>query len=501
MWPSRWPSWQGLAVPTSTPNVLVVMADQHRGDMMGCAGDAGVLTPNIDRLAAQGVRFSRVSCQGPLCMPARASFMTERYVRDHGVYTNWAEIASESPTYVKALREAGYHTALIGKAHLYRDELADVAHIDELAPRLEALGFAEVRETGDKFAGGTANRYTDSLAERGLLDAYRRHIADRSYHGENESGQGATKRVPMWDATPMPVPLDAYIDTWHGVEAARWIEEYDRDQPFFAFVGFPGPHDPWDAPQEAVDRYADVEISMPRSTRRPEAGATAGAYGRLLKAFLHLSDTETMTDEAIRGMRRAYSADISVIDDAVGGIVAALDARGLLDNTWIVYTSDHGEMGGNHGLMSKCVLYEPAVRVPLVVRPPGGCAPRVVEDLVEHLDVPATVREIAAAPPIAESEGRSLLGYAAGPDPEPRAVSISENWGFASFETDRYKLIVDEDARAACQLFDRHDDPSEDHDLVDDPLAAPVVEELMETIVRPFLATDPARPHRSPFTG
>src|SRR5580700_2161245 len=123
------------------------MSDQHRGDMMGCAGDESVMTPSLDRLASEGVRFGRVSCQGPLCMPSRASFMTERYVRDHGVYTNWEEIAADSPTYVWALREAGYHTTLLGKAHLYRDEGLSAGHIDELAGRLEALGFSEVIET------------------------------------------------------------------------------------------------------------------------------------------------------------------------------------------------------------------------------------------------------------------------------------------------------------------------------------------------------------------
>jgi arylsulfatase A-like enzyme len=476
------------------------MSDQHRADMLGCAGDVGMLTPNLDCLAAEGVRFSRVSCQGPLCMPARASFMTERYVRDHGVYTNWAEIASDSPTYVWALREAGYHTTLLGKAHLYRDDKVECAHIDGLAPRLTRLGFSEVRETGDKFVGETPNRYTDHLRVRGLLDAYTQHIADRSYQGDNESGQNATKRVPMWDATPMPIPLDAYIDVWHGVEAMRWIEEYDRAEPFFLFVGFPGPHDPWDAPREAVDHYRDVEVSMPGSTRRPTVEGT-GRYGALLNAFLSLSDTQTMTDDAIRGMRRAYSADISLIDAAVGRIVAALASKGILDNTWVIYTSDHGEMGGNHGLMSKCVLYQPAVRVPLIVRPAGGCAPRVIDSLVEHLDVPATVREIAAAPPLPASEGRSLLPYLHGETPSTRSISISENWGFASFETRRHKLVVDEDAGTPCQLFDVAADPDEDHDLLPDTASKPIVDELMDTYVRPFLHVRPARPHRSVFTG
>src|SRR3954447_16618109 len=120
------------------------MADQHRADLLGCAGDDAVSTPNLDVLAASGTRFSRVSCQGPLCMPARASFLTERYVRDHGVYTNWAEVDEQSPTYVKALRDAGYHTVQLGKAHLYRDDIERVGHVDDLAHRLVALGFVEV---------------------------------------------------------------------------------------------------------------------------------------------------------------------------------------------------------------------------------------------------------------------------------------------------------------------------------------------------------------------
>jgi arylsulfatase len=484
----------------SAPNILLVMSDQHRADMLGCAGDPAMHTPALDRLAAEGVRFSRVSCQGPLCMPSRASFMTERYVRDHGVFTNWSEIPEDSPTYARALREAGYHTSLLGKAHLYLDEKLTVDHIDDMAPRLEALGFAEVFETGDKFASPIPSRYTDFLEAQGLLDTYRRHIADRSYQGENEDGRNATKCLPMWDSTPMPLPLSAYVDTWHGTEAVRWLEDYDRPDPFFLFVGFPGPHDPWDAPAEAVARYGDVDISMPASTARPELEGT-GRYRRILKGFMGLSDSATMTDDAIRGMRRAYAADISVIDHAVGLMLDALERTGRLDNTWIVYTTDHGEMAGSHGLMSKCVLYEPAVRVPLIIRPPGGCAPRVVDALVEQLSVPATLREVAGAPDLPESAGRSLLECVRdGASAPPLSVAVSENWGFACFETERHKLVVDEDALAPCQLFDLVDDPAEDHNLLVDPAAADTVEELMETHVRPFFATPPARPIPSIFT-
>ena len=210
-----------------------------------------------------------------------------------------------------------------------------------------------------------------------------------------------------------------------------------------------------------------------------------------------------MTDDAIRGMRRAYSADVTVIDDAVGRIVAALDGRGLLDDTWIVYTSDHGEMGGNHGMMSKCVLYEPAVRVPLIIRPPGGCAPRVVDALVEHLDVPATLRDIAPAPALPASEGRSLRGYVDGaPTHRPRARVDQRELGLRVVR--RPSATSSSSTRTPSRRASSSTsptDPDEDDNRVGEPECKAVVDELMDTHVRPFLTTAPARPHRSPFTG
>ena len=350
-------------------------------------------------------------------MPARASFMTERYVRDHGVYANWAEVPVDSPTYVWALRAAGYHTSLVGKAHLYRDEILEAKHIDDLAGRLMSLGFAEVRETGDKFMGEIPNRYSDYLLKRGMLDAYQRHIADRSYQGENERGgerHQAGAHVGLHaDARP-PRRVHRCLARRRGGALDRAVR---APTAVLLVRRLPRPPRSVGRAAGAVDRYRDVEVSMPRSTRRPTTDGT-GRYGALLNSFLWLSDTETMTEDAIRGMRRTfYDADISVIDDAVGLIVGALEEKGVLDDTWLIYTSDHGEMGGNHGMMSKCVLYEPAVRVPLILRPPRGCPPGVVDALVEHIDVPATVREIAGAPALPASEGRSLLGHTRGGTP------------------------------------------------------------------------------------
>ena len=481
-----------------SPNIVLVMSDQHRADMLGCAGDPVVKTPVFDRLASEGVRFSRAICQGPLCMPARASLLTERYVRDHGVFQNNSEVDLGLPTGVQSLREAGYHTAVIGKTHLWVHGDRGRIPVSEMEEQLVHYGFDEVHETVGKLANlAHPNPYTEYLTSVGLLEEYRKHVGARSY-GALRSDETPRERVPMWDATPIDLPLESYVDAWHGTRTVEWIDAYSRDKPFFLFVGFPGPHDPWDAPREAVDAYRDADIPLPGSTRRPEE--QRGVYGAFLRAFQGFSNSETLTDDRIRDARRAYYGDISVIDSATGDILDALARRGELDNTWVIYTTDHGEMMGEHGLLAKMVFYAPAVRIPLIVRPPGGCAPRVVEDRVEQFDISATCNDIAGARPVPGSEARSLLPVIRGEAAAPtRPASVSENFGFGLFETDRYKLVVWEDDVSPVALFDVAEDPLEDRNLIDDPAHAPVIEELMTLHARPFFKTPPARPHRSAF--
>jgi arylsulfatase A-like enzyme len=180
-------------------------------------------------------------------------------------------------------------------------------------------------------------------------------------------------------------------------------------------------------------------------------------------------------------------------------VIDALDRKGVLDDTWIIYTSDHGEMLGEHQLLLKCVFYDASVRVPLIVRPPRGRPSRLVDDLVEHFDAAATIRDIAGAPDTPQSAARSLRGYVDGDDPIQREVSFTENWGFLAAETHEHKLVVDEDTLEPLQLFDRNLDSLEDENLVAAPSHRHVIEEIMEGHVRPFLATAPARPHGSLF--
>jgi hypothetical protein len=195
-----------------SPNILVLMSDQHRADMMGCAGDPAVKTPVMDRLAAEGVRFSRAICQGPLCMPARASLLTERYVRDHGVFQNNSEVDLELPTGVQSLREAGYHTAVIGKTHLWAHGDRGRIPVSEMRDRLVHYGFDEVHETVGKLANlAHRNPYTEYLDSAGLLDEYRRHVGERTY-GSLKSDEQPRERRPMWDATPIGLPVPRHYE-------------------------------------------------------------------------------------------------------------------------------------------------------------------------------------------------------------------------------------------------------------------------------------------------
>ncbi len=488
-----------MSASSSRPNILVFMGEQHRADAMGCAGHPVVKTPNLDRLAGEGVRFSRAYCQGPLCMPARASFLTERYVRDHGVYENQWGLPADIATFLQPMREAGYLTGCIGKMHLYMHGRGGPGDTRAAVDALRKLGFDESIETVGKLAAAAMRSdYSDYLEELGLYDVYREFIAARGYgysrgRRQMEFDGKTIDLVPLWNAESTPLPTEAYIDNWIGREAVRWIEEYAGDKPFFQLVGFAGPHDPWDAPSEYVDPYRDVEIPL-GPTSRPEV-PESGPLRSFLEAFLNFSDSEHLTDEAARAVRRQYYGNVTLIDECVGSVLAALERKGILDDTWIIYFSDHGEMLGDHRLLAKMVFYEPSVTIPLIVRPPGGMTAKVVDGPVEQLDVTATIRAIAGAGEVPGGEGQSLLGHLEeGGDGFVREVTHSENFGFGLFVTDRYKLLVWEDGREPVQLFDLLEDRDENHNVVADPGYAEVRERLMTQYVEPFLSKNPVRP-------
>ena len=480
----------------SRPNIVIIMADQLRADALGCAGNDIIRTPNIDRLAAEGVRFDRAFCQGPLCMPARWSLLTGRYVRDHGVFENDWDMTQDIPNLAQHLQQAGYYTSCIGKMHLFADETLvcgrpELASDPHVTPRYRQVGFDEPHPAPEKNGVmGLDCEYVDHLKERGLFESYGEWFHLRAYPKKTATHTG----LPMWFPESTPLPNEDYLDTWTGQEVVKWIDDYDSDQPFFQWVGFPGPHEPHDAPSDYVDLYRNVEI--PVGERIPPEVPESGPLHTLMRWLQTTAQWEGLTDDIVQLLTRYYYANITAIDDQVGEIVEALERKGILDNTWIIFTADHGEMMGDHWMLWKMLFYEQSATVPLIVRPPAGMEGRTVEGIVEHVDVTATLEAVTGIAPLPNNEGQSLMGHIDGSGGPTREVAHSENYGFGMFATDRYKLVVFEDTKEPAQLFDLQEDPDENVNVVADPGYADVIDQMMRDHVEPFLATPPLRPAR-----
>jgi arylsulfatase len=442
---------------TGRANILVIMSDQHRPDAFGFQGSIA-RTPNIDRLAREAIVFDRAYCQAPICLPSRSSFISERYVRDHGVTGNDGDLPHEFPTFPQKLQEAGYLTAMVGKCDLYRDR--SVEHVRQTLDRMRRYGFEDAIETGGQQQTALVqSEYTDFLRSQG--EQY--YLAARDWSAKYNY---RTRTIPMWHSESHPLPAELYLDSWVGQRTARWLRDYQDSRPWFMWCSFPGPHDPWDAPAAFVDRYRSADIEPPKGAT-PDI-ASAGAFGPFLERRLAVANG--MTPEAAREMRRFYYANVDLIDVEVGRLLDALDARGWLETTWVIFTSDHGEMLADHGLLNKQVYYEASAGIPLIVRPPGGIEGCRIPRPVEQVDLSATLRAVAAAPGLEDGAGRSLLGHfdAGGGAGFARQVAVSSQMGFAMFAGERFKLVLHEESRQPCQLFDLQEDPLEDQNLVSD---------------------------------
>lgn len=474
------------------PNIILIMPDQLRADALHCAGNPAVSTPNIDRLAAEGILFREAHSQSPLCQPARASLLTGQYPHQHGCVVNRKTFpSSDEPNFLKTLQDGGYHTAEVGKVHI------GVIPEGESRPDYVAkYGFDYVEEIFGKMAYLKADSpYTERLAEAGVLEAFRTDLRERvakaaidepdSWLRESEV-RGIEGREP-WYAAPAPVPEELFIDNYVSERTIDWLENYDAEEPFFLWIGFCGPHDPHDAPQSYADPYLAMWDDLPVGSLTPPEPTPSESYNQLLDYFGRYSGTGEMTEDHVRRLRAFYYGNITLIDERIGDILRVVEERGFLENTWIVLTSDHGDMLGDHQLLAKVVMYDGAVRVPLIVRPPGGMAGRVVDDLVELGDAGATIVDAAGLDPVESSVARSLVPYVNGDEEAGREAVFTEVRGFSGVITDRYKYVIERETGTPCLLFDREKDPDENHNLVEE--GESVRRQLWQEHLEPFLNT------------
>ncbi len=458
------------------PNIVWIFADQWRHDAFGFAGNRIIRTPHLDALAARGAVFTRAYCESPVCMPSRASLVTGLYPSGHGLSNNlglpdYGRVPDPAlPTVMRRLRDTGYFTAAVGKLHLY-------------APPAE-LGLCVVHEEFDKwvlFRGKRETPYVAYLRERGLFERWAEALT-RSFAVVFGGQPG-----PPAGAGPDPLEPADTLDAFIGRQAERMIRDHPHqhgDQPLFLWVGFVGPHLPYDGPAPYASRYDPTAIPLgpPRPPQFP-----ANRYGDTLRHLASIRNVGDLDPAGHRLVARHYYGAATLIDDAIGGIVRAVGEAGLDRDTWLLFSSDHGELLGDHGLLGKQVFYEAAVRVPQVVVPPVGAVATVRFDgLTQGFDLTATILDLASTGRGGHA-GRSLLSLFAGGAPG-REVVFSEITGFLMMATRRWKLVVDERSGEPQALYDLCADPSETQDLLAAAIPPSIVSQLMHECVEPFLA-------------
>lgn len=424
----------------SRPNVLLVMADQLAPHFTGTYGHPLVATPNLDALAERGARFDAAYCHSPLCAPARFSMMAGRSVSSIGAWDNAAEFAASTPTIAHFLRVAGYRTILAGKMHFVGPD--------------QLHGFEE-RLTTDVYPADFA--WTPDWTRPGDRLAKWYHNMDPL----QEAGQAVTTHQIDYDEEV-------------GYTARRKLHDLARDtddRPFFLVASFIHPHDPYVARPEWWNRYDHDDIDLPDSID----GFEFDSHTNRLRAGIE-ADTIGYTKAQARNARHGYYANTSYVDNWLGTLVSTLEEIGQLDNTVVVFTSDHGDMLGDRGLWYKMSFHERSLRVPFVMAGPG-CAQRTVPNVMSHLDLAPTLLDIASegtgqevsAPDL---EGRSMWNLASGGDDavsETTAEYMAEMTTEPMFmiRRDSFKYIhCDSDQPL---LYDVDADPLERVNLANEP--------------------------------
>ena len=455
------------------PNIVVLMPDQQRADCLSCAGHHVLRTPNTDRLAAQGVRFANAYTTSPVCMSARSSFLSGLYCHNHGQWDNYGQLPADADTYCHRVKAAGYHTCHVGKSHLYAHRGGD--HLDRHKPFMHALGWDEVHEaTGPLATRSTESIMTDHWRRIGCLDTFREDYAKRAKAGATAA---------LW---PSPMPPGETLDDFVGRTAVEYVGRYDRPDPLLLFVGFGGPHSPWDPPADWAAKYdpADMPENLPVTEPPGWLGEAAAEHHRKMQ-----NDVLGITPEINAKIRSLYYAKISHIDWWIGRILEALEARAMLDDTAIIFWSDHGEMLCDKGRLNKSVFFEQAVKVPLIVRTPrrrgdGATCPR----LVSLVDVFPTILDIAGCEPKADCFGKSLTPLLADPAAEHHDAVFSEIDYRTMVRDERFKMVVDR-AGATLKLYDLAEDPQEAVNLAGKAGTEEIVSRLRHRMLDWHLAT------------
>lgn len=479
---------------SSQPNILCILTDQQRWDSLGCMGNPWVRTPNLDRLAEEGALFTHCTCNSPICTPSRASLYTGRYPRTTRCRANGQSLPVEEVRFPKLLADAGYRCGLVGKLH------TSPCH-PSVCPGPEQRdedGF-EVFEWSNS-PGPTPNQQGH---------AYREWLEEKG---------GERKEEPIIDCSYLDPgrPEEVHATTWCIERGMAFIDESrEQSRPWMLNLGIFDPHHSFNPPNAYLQRYLDHldDIPLPAyehgelRTKPPlQQVDHEGAYGGTL-GFAY----EEMSDRDHRLVRAAYWAMIDLIDAQLGCLLQYLEDVGERENTLILFTSDHGEMLGDHGIYLKGpYFYEPLLRVPMIVNGPGVSSDIRNDALIELVDLAPTLLEAAGLDPHPGMQGRSFLPFCRGESPDWRDDQYCEYLDAMPFHQDpaawttmvrtqTHKLVVDH-AHKGGELYDLIQDPHEHINRWNDPgLQEIKVDLLLRLSHRQAATVDPLPLRQAPW--
>jgi arylsulfatase A-like enzyme len=434
-------AWPALAATAARPNVLFILCDDLRPDALGCYGSAQVRTPQIDALAADGVRFANAFCTTSLCSPSRASILTGLYAHRHGVRDNFTELPEQLPHWPGRLKAAGYETAYLGKWHM--------------------------GENND--------------APRPGFDWFVTHKGQGKYFDTEWNVNGQRREAPKGYYTH--VVTDYALD---------WLKQRPKDRPWALCLGQKAPHSFYFPEEKYAHTFDQVRIEYPATAFalddkpdwiRQRLRTWHGIYGPLFEWRKSFPDDRPEAVKDFAAMVRAYWGTVLSIDDSVGRLVAHLKATGQFENTIIIFMGDNGLLEGEHGMVDKRTMHEPSIRIPIIARGPGLPAGRVEQGQVLAMDIAPSVLDLCGAPALPNIQGRSWRARANGRDPAWRTAWFYEyNYekqfpytpNIRGLRTDEWKYIRyphgdGSPDRHLAELYHLATDPQEKRNLIRDP--------------------------------
>jgi choline-sulfatase len=457
----------------STPNVLLLMSDQHRRNCMGAAGDLIARTPNIDRLAKESVRFTDVYCTNPVCAPSRASMLTSLYSHTLGTHGNDQPYSPRFKTVAEHFSRAGYFTALIGKMHFVDAQVHGFSYRLAFNDWIQALG-------------PRAKLYADETyipnSGAGLPQiANLWHPAGDPWKGHLEF-DGRLGPVAVGCASKM-VEED-HFESFVARESVRFLENFGKsDEPFFLVASFLKPHDPFMPAQRFADMFREQDMPLSPTWGK----ANLSTLPELVQRDI---ETSSVTPELLHpGKARqrvaSYYGNLAQTDDCIGQILATLTRLDLNRNTIVIYTSDHGEMLGDLGLWNKFQFYEGSCGVPLLIRLPNG-NPAVCDTPLSLVSLAPTMAELCSVPFPGPTDGRSFAGLLSEPHSRQDYGPVFAEYALGS-NGEKF-MIRDGDYKYSFWVHDRAElynlksDPAEMNNLAEQSAYKETVDQLKQKL-------------------